>query len=172
MNTIIYCFGGQQVAVKFLCHILNDGWRSCECHYCAGSAIKKWKLATKAGFPIIPNENPNHFWQVPYSKHTIYMSQAIVYFRHYHLTLIPNLGWQLGYDHVVLLFALIKLDYNLTSMSWTSSSGLRGRRRTYLTILKRAWSAHSKMLQYSASHRYLFMAKTIFEHLKYQLDQN
>jgi hypothetical protein len=27
-----------------------------------------------------------------------------------------------------------------------SSSGLRGRRRTYLTILKRAWSAYSKMV--------------------------
>jgi hypothetical protein len=25
---------------------------------------------------------------------------------------------------------------------------------------------------YSVSHRYLFMADTIFEHLKYQLDQN
>jgi hypothetical protein len=25
---------------------------------------------------------------------------------------------------------------------------------------------------YSASHQYLFMADTIFEHLKYQLDQN
>jgi hypothetical protein len=53
-----------------------------------------------------------------------------------------------GYDHVVLLLALIKLDYNLTSMSWLSSSGLRGRRRTYLTILKRTWSAHSKMVRY------------------------
>jgi hypothetical protein len=52
----------------------------------------------------------------------------------------------LGYDHVVLLLALIKLDYNLTSTSWPSSSGLRGRRGTYLTILKRAWSAHSKMV--------------------------
>jgi hypothetical protein len=29
-----------------------------------------------------------------------------------------------------------------------SSSGLRGRRRTYLTILKRAWSANSKMVRY------------------------
>jgi hypothetical protein len=28
-----------------------------------------------------------------------------------------------------------------------SSSGLRGRRRTYLTILKRAWSADSKMVR-------------------------
>jgi hypothetical protein len=43
----------------------------------------------------------------------------------------------LGYDHVVLLLALIKLDYNLTSTSWPSSSGLKGRRRTYLTIFKR-----------------------------------
>jgi hypothetical protein len=51
----------------------------------------------------------------------------------------------LGYDHVVLLLALIKLDYDLTSTSWPSSSGLRGRKRTNLTILKRTWSAHSKM---------------------------
>jgi hypothetical protein len=29
----------------------------------------------------------------------------------------PN---HLGYDHVVLLLALIKLDYNLTSTSWHS----------------------------------------------------
>jgi hypothetical protein len=43
--------------------------------------------------------------------------------------------------------ALIKLDYNLTSTSWPSSSGLKGRRKTYLTILKRAWSAHSKMVR-------------------------
>jgi hypothetical protein len=42
-----------------------------------------------------------------------------------------------GYDHVVLLLAIIKLDYNPTSTSGPSSSGLRGRRRTYLTILKR-----------------------------------
>jgi hypothetical protein len=28
-----------------------------------------------------------------------------------------------------------------------SSSGLRGRRRTYLTILKRAWFADSKMVR-------------------------
>jgi hypothetical protein len=54
----------------------------------------------------------------------------------------------LGYDHVVLLLALIKLDYNLTSTSWPSSSGLKSRRRTYLTILKRTWSAHSKMVRY------------------------
>jgi hypothetical protein len=52
-----------------------------------------------------------------------------------------------GYDHVVLLLALIKLDYNLTSTSWPSSSGLRGRSRTYLNILERAWSAHSKMVR-------------------------
>jgi hypothetical protein len=51
-----------------------------------------------------------------------------------------------GYDHVVLILALIKLDYNLTSTSWPYSSGLRGRRRTYVTILKRAWSAHLKMV--------------------------
>jgi hypothetical protein len=30
---------------------------------------------------------------------------------------------------------------------WPSSSGLRGRRRTYLTILKRTWSADSKMVR-------------------------
>jgi hypothetical protein len=53
----------------------------------------------------------------------------------------------LGFDHVVLLLALIKLDYNLTSTSSPSSSGLKGRRRTYLTIFKRAWSAHSKMVR-------------------------
>jgi hypothetical protein len=29
----------------------------------------------------------------------------------------------------------------------TSSSGLRGRRRTYFTILKRAWSSDSKMVR-------------------------
>jgi hypothetical protein len=43
-----------------------------------------------------------------------------------------------GYDHEVLLLALIKLDFKLTSTSWPSSSGLGGRRRTYTTILKRA----------------------------------
>jgi hypothetical protein len=31
--------------------------------------------------------------------------------------------------------------------SWPSGSGLRGRRRTYLTILKRVWSADSKMVR-------------------------
>jgi hypothetical protein len=40
-----------------------------------------------------------------------------------------------GYDHVVLFLALNKLDYNLTATSWHSSSGLRGRRRNYRTIL-------------------------------------
>jgi hypothetical protein len=48
-----------------------------------------------------------------------------------------NVFWNrlhLSYDHVVLLVALIKLDYNLTSTSWHSSSGLRGHRRTYRTI--------------------------------------
>jgi hypothetical protein len=29
-----------------------------------------------------------------------------------------------------------------------NNSGLRGRRRTHLTILKRAWSANSKMVRY------------------------
>jgi hypothetical protein len=33
------------------------------------------------------------------------------------------------------------------STSWPSSSGLRSRRRTCLTILKRAWSADSKMVR-------------------------
>jgi hypothetical protein len=33
------------------------------------------------------------------------------------------------------------------STSWPFCSGLRGRRRTYLTILKRAWSADSKMVK-------------------------
>jgi hypothetical protein len=42
----------------------------------------------------------------------------------------------LGYDHVVLLLALIILDYNLTPTSWHSSSGLRGRKRTYRTIFE------------------------------------
>jgi hypothetical protein len=31
---------------------------------------------------------------------------------------------------------------------WPSSSGLRGRRKTYLIILKRAWSANLKMVWY------------------------
>jgi hypothetical protein len=44
--------------------------------------------------------------------------------------------------HVVLLLAQIKLDYNLTSTSWHSSSGLRGRRRTYRTILE--WAEPAK----------------------------
>jgi hypothetical protein len=41
-----------------------------------------------------------------------------------------------------------EIPTNLTlQLIWmTSSSGLRGRRRTYLTILKRAWSADSKMV--------------------------
>jgi hypothetical protein len=50
-----------------------------------------------------------------------------------------------GYDHVVLLLALIKLDYNLMSTSWHSSSGLRDRRRTYRTILEWADQALFKM---------------------------
>jgi hypothetical protein len=33
------------------------------------------------------------------------------------------------------------------STSWPSRAGLRGRRRTYLAILKRAWSADSKMVR-------------------------
>jgi hypothetical protein len=32
--------------------------------------------------------------------------------------------------------------------SWPSSSGLRGHRRTYITILKRAWPANFKMVWY------------------------
>jgi hypothetical protein len=54
----------------------------------------------------------------------------------------------LGYDHVVLLLALIKLDYNLTSRSWHSSSGHRGRKRTYRTILEWADHALFKMVRY------------------------
>jgi hypothetical protein len=54
--------------------------------------------------------------------------------------LVSTVLMVLGYDHVVLLLALIKLDYNLTSTSWNSSSGLRGRRRTYRTILE--WADH------------------------------
>jgi hypothetical protein len=34
-----------------------------------------------------------------------------------------------------------------------TSSGLRGRRRTYLTILKRAWSANFKMVWYVVLRR-------------------
>jgi hypothetical protein len=54
----------------------------------------------------------------------------------------------LGYDHVVLLLPPIKLDYNLTSTFWHSNSGLRGRMRTYRTILE--WSDHAllKMVRY------------------------
>jgi hypothetical protein len=54
----------------------------------------------------------------------------------------------LGYDYVVLLLALIKLDYNLTSTSWPSSLGLRSRRRTYRTILEWADHALFKMVRY------------------------
>jgi hypothetical protein len=61
-------------------------------------------------------------------------------------SVMSNCSTNCGYDHVVLLLALTKLDCNLTSKSWPSSSGLRGCRRTYLTILKRAWSAHYKMV--------------------------
>jgi hypothetical protein len=50
----------------------------------------------------------------------------------------PSLVYSRAMIMLILLLALIKLDYNLTSTSWPSSSGLRGRRRTYLTILKRA----------------------------------
>jgi hypothetical protein len=39
-------------------------------------------------------------------------------------------------------------DASLNCSSWVSISGLRGRRRTYLTILKRAWSANLKMAWY------------------------
>jgi hypothetical protein len=41
------------------------------------------------------------------------------------------------------ILALIKLDYNLTSTSWHSSSGLIGRRRTYRTIFE--WTGHGKI---------------------------
>jgi hypothetical protein len=63
-------------------------------------------------------------------------------------TQVLQLAWHLGYDHVVILLALIKLDYNLTSTSWHSSSGLRGRRRTYRTILEWADHALFKMVRY------------------------
>jgi hypothetical protein len=53
---------------------------------------------------------------------------------------IPNLANLQEY----FIYGLFSLD---TSTSWPSSSGLRGRRRTYLTILKRAWSANSKMVR-------------------------
>jgi hypothetical protein len=53
----------------------------------------------------------------------------------------------LGYEHVVLLLALIKLDYNLTSTSGHSSFGLRGSRRTYRTILEWADHANFKMVK-------------------------
>jgi hypothetical protein len=39
-------------------------------------------------------------------------------------------------------------DASLNCSSWISNSGLIGRRRTYLTILKRAWSANFKMVWY------------------------
>jgi hypothetical protein len=49
---------------------------------------------------------------------------------------------------VVLLLALIKLDYNLTSMPGLGhlAPAFIGRQRTYLTIFKWEWSAHSKMV--------------------------
>jgi hypothetical protein len=39
-------------------------------------------------------------------------------------------------------------DASLNWSSWISNSGLRGSRRTYLTILKRTWSANFKMVWY------------------------
>jgi hypothetical protein len=39
-------------------------------------------------------------------------------------------------------------DTSLNCSSWISNSSLRGHRRTYLTILKRAWSANFKMVWY------------------------
>jgi hypothetical protein len=54
----------------------------------------------------------------------------------------------LGYDHVVLLLAIIKLDYNLTSTCWHSRSGFKSSRRTYRTILEWADHALFKMVKY------------------------
>jgi hypothetical protein len=39
-------------------------------------------------------------------------------------------------------------DASLNCSSWISNCDLRGRRSTYLTILKRAWSANFKMVWY------------------------
>jgi hypothetical protein len=52
-------------------------------------------------------------------------------------------------EHEVLNWTYREIPTNLTrQLIWmTSSSGLRGHRRTYLTILKRAWSADSKMVR-------------------------
>jgi hypothetical protein len=49
-----------------------------------------------------------------------------------------------------LKWTYFEIPTNLTlQLFWMiSSSGLRGRRRTYLTILKRAWPADSKMVSY------------------------
>jgi hypothetical protein len=50
-------------------------------------------------------------------------------------------------------------DASLNCSSWISNSGLRGRRRTYLTIFKRAWSANFKMVWY-----------ILLRHLRSELD--
>jgi hypothetical protein len=42
---------------------------------------------------------------------------------------------------------LVHLLSEDASTSWPPCYGRRGRRRTYLTILKRAWSANSKMVR-------------------------
>jgi hypothetical protein len=48
----------------------------------------------------------------------------------------------------VVVFLFWHKPPQIWNESWPSSSGLRGHRRTYLTILKRAWSANFKMVWY------------------------
>jgi hypothetical protein len=122
-----------------------------------GSQILVPNRGPKSGSQIgVPNRGPKSWSQIgvsngcPKSGSQIGGSpllNCILFFPKNKLfSIMSNCSTNCGYDHVVLLLALIKLDYNLTSMSWPSSSGLRGRRRIYLTILKRAWSAHYKMV--------------------------
>jgi hypothetical protein len=47
-----------------------------------------------------------------------------------------------------VVISKVRRPYKIYSSSWPSSSDLRGRKRTYLTILKRAWSANLKLLRW------------------------
>jgi hypothetical protein len=55
------------------------------------------------------------------------------------------LSWCFCISFKVGVFLVWHKPPQIWNGSWPSSSGLRGHRRTYLTILKRAWSANYKI---------------------------
>jgi hypothetical protein len=58
-------------------------------------------------------------------------------------------------DLQVVVISTVRRPFKIYLSSWPSSFGLRACRRTYVTILKRAWSANFKMVWYAMSSGFL-----------------